>query len=433
MIKKLFNKIGKTATGQSLVEIAITAPLLIFMLIGVFEVGWALRGYLVLVNVNREITRFSVRPGYLDFSTSAKIDESFQKVRDWVDTSLGEQLNLNFNNTNGNATLIISHMVVNTGQPCKDTLSNQCDCSQVTNNSFNYLFPEDDFFIHPGMPGYEYQTRTYGPTSTSTGTRLTRVNFAAEITNTLKPQNNKLNCELIKKGGIASDDNIMITELFFDQPQLFGFPLVSNPITDPVPLYTRTSMRLVGASRGNLTQNINTIGPVCMAYPIIIHKDKVPSTPNTLIPDVLYGATDNNDPDAASDDRGFLSWNPGQNPATDYLENEIDYPQMAITQYINAHDSADTSLSIGDYIRSMRGNHSGINPESDPRLDALVGQEIVIPVWDDFASDDAYRVHSFIRIRLTRKEDDGGIELTSNDPLIEATYLGPDETCNNID
>ncbi len=55
MIKNLFNKLGKATAGpgQSLVEIAITAPLLIFLLLGVFEVGWALRGYLVLVNVNR--------------------------------------------------------------------------------------------------------------------------------------------------------------------------------------------------------------------------------------------------------------------------------------------------------------------------------------------------------------------------------------------
>ncbi|MCB9106914.1 MAG: pilus assembly protein [Anaerolineales bacterium] len=53
--------------GQSLVEMAIIIPLLIFMMIGVFEVGWAIRSYLVLVNINREITRFAVRPGYMDF------------------------------------------------------------------------------------------------------------------------------------------------------------------------------------------------------------------------------------------------------------------------------------------------------------------------------------------------------------------------------
>ena len=36
--------------GQSLVEMAIIAPLLLLMFIGVLEVGWAIRGYVVLLN-----------------------------------------------------------------------------------------------------------------------------------------------------------------------------------------------------------------------------------------------------------------------------------------------------------------------------------------------------------------------------------------------
>ena len=77
------------AKGQSLVEVSVVAPLLIFMLIGVFEVGSALRGYLVLANANREITRFSVRPGYLDFSTVETTLASFESVRERADTAVG--------------------------------------------------------------------------------------------------------------------------------------------------------------------------------------------------------------------------------------------------------------------------------------------------------------------------------------------------------
>ncbi|MBN1218571.1 MAG: pilus assembly protein, partial [Anaerolineae bacterium] len=58
MIQQL--RIGKTRfmklrnqRGQSLVEMAIVTPLLIFLLLGVFEVGNAVRNYMVLVNVNR--------------------------------------------------------------------------------------------------------------------------------------------------------------------------------------------------------------------------------------------------------------------------------------------------------------------------------------------------------------------------------------------
>jgi Flp pilus assembly protein TadG len=48
--------------GQSLVEVAIIMPLLLLMLLGVFEVGLALRNYLKLVDANREVVRWAVRP-----------------------------------------------------------------------------------------------------------------------------------------------------------------------------------------------------------------------------------------------------------------------------------------------------------------------------------------------------------------------------------
>ncbi|MCB0180162.1 MAG: pilus assembly protein, partial [Anaerolineae bacterium] len=93
-------------------------PILIFLLVGVFEVGSALRSYLVLVNVNREITRFAVRPGYLDFSTQGTIQDSYNRVLEWANTSNTSQLDLDFND-DGNTTLIISHVVADTGLPCE--------------------------------------------------------------------------------------------------------------------------------------------------------------------------------------------------------------------------------------------------------------------------------------------------------------------------
>ncbi|MHA2377410.1 MAG: TadE family protein, partial [Candidatus Thorarchaeota archaeon] len=52
--------------GQSLVETAIITPLLLVMLLGVFEVGGAIRAYIVLLNANREATRFLARGLYND-------------------------------------------------------------------------------------------------------------------------------------------------------------------------------------------------------------------------------------------------------------------------------------------------------------------------------------------------------------------------------
>lgn len=264
--------LGSSKKGQSLVEIAISMPILIFLLIGVFEVGSALRSYLVLVNVNREITRFAVRPGYLDFSTEDTIQTSYNRILDWATTSNTSQLDLDFDNDDGNTTLIISHVVADTGMPCEDINDHDCDSCDDFLDPSHPAFSVDDIIIHPDKEGMGYQAQSFGPATTSTGSKQTRINYdllAADMT----MQNNKFNCEILKRGGVPSANNVIVTEIFHDQPQLFGFPLISNPFTDPYPLYTHTIMRLVGAARstgsanGNLLSNISTLGPLCLAYP----------------------------------------------------------------------------------------------------------------------------------------------------------------------
>ena len=222
--------------GQSLVEMAVITPLLLLFLLGVFEVGNAVRSYLVLVNVNREITRFAIRPNYLDFSTVGSIETSYQRVRDWVDVTLSDQLALDFGDTvthTGNATLIISHLVVDTGLPCKDiyTNPNTCDCDALATNTESDVYPEDDLIIHPGKSGMEFQAKRYGPKQTVTGVRDTRLDYDS-LAQELVTENNAFNCKLIKKGGLPSANNMIVTELFIDQRQLFGFPFISNPYTD---------------------------------------------------------------------------------------------------------------------------------------------------------------------------------------------------------
>jgi hypothetical protein len=47
--------------GQGLVEFAVALPVLIMLLIGVVEIGFALRSYLIVVNATREGARFASR------------------------------------------------------------------------------------------------------------------------------------------------------------------------------------------------------------------------------------------------------------------------------------------------------------------------------------------------------------------------------------
>jgi hypothetical protein len=52
--------------GQGLVEFAIMLPILLLLLIGVVEMGYLLRNYLVVVNADREACRYAARGLYSD-------------------------------------------------------------------------------------------------------------------------------------------------------------------------------------------------------------------------------------------------------------------------------------------------------------------------------------------------------------------------------
>jgi hypothetical protein len=62
--------------GQGLVEIAFALPVLLILLIGVVEMGFALRSYLVVVNAAREGARFASRARYSDQYVGERIVSS---------------------------------------------------------------------------------------------------------------------------------------------------------------------------------------------------------------------------------------------------------------------------------------------------------------------------------------------------------------------
>ncbi len=68
----------KRTRGQSLVELALTLPLLLLMFVGLIEIGATLRNYLVLVNANREGVRFAARGRWFD--EESDIQEIFKRT-----------------------------------------------------------------------------------------------------------------------------------------------------------------------------------------------------------------------------------------------------------------------------------------------------------------------------------------------------------------
>lgn len=415
-LSKFGSKLCSTPRGQGLVETAVIAPIIIFMMIGAFEVGWALRSYLVLVNVNREIARFAVRPNYLDFSIKDPLTVGYDDILTHTYTTMSGQLPLDFQ-TNSN--LMISHVVIDTAYPCDpDEDIADCDCDEFVNPDSNYneaqAYIYDDLVLHPESPGFEYYSYGYPLSGT-----MTMLNYPTEVEARIH-ENNSFNCELLKKGGLPSANNYIITEITFRQPQLFGFPLISNPLTDPVNLYTRTTMRLIKGARSNesgIEGEIDTIGPVCDAYPFVLHENALVGKLNQAV-DIFGGP--------GGSDFGWLTWNPNNGTgavSAVYLRDELKTSRTPLNDYTNARDPNDTLLTVGDYVASLQGTNTAVE-SSYHLVSALIGQTIRIPVYDSYVHGtggeaDAYHISGFAWVRI---ESSGNINLSGK--TVYATYLG---------
>ena len=397
-------KIGKRkgdTEGQGLVEMALITPILVFMLIGLFEVGYALWGYLTLVNVDREATRFAVRAGALDFDTVNASEVGYQNVVTHTLVSNAGQLNLEdyfFNNGPDEpiAGMIITHIVVDTREPCRPKKKSDpkcyeldppvCDPDSAAFQADYEDYTGDDLVLYPDLFGYDYLRYTYP--LTRTGVLTSRIDSAA-LAQELKKQNDKFNCELqAKSDGNAewSDNSVVIVETFYEQPQLLGFPLFAW-IGNPIPLYAQTTMRIESNAEGR-----------CILFPIIAWEGTI----NSMKPvgsgkqgNLLAGPR----PPGNS---GWVAWNPnaatGSQSAT-YLEEEFQVPRLSMNDYVDPTDPTDDQLNRGDWVAGLTGvTNSSFIRDTIGRL-----SEIIIPVYDTTAGtgqSGRYHVIEFARVRI---------------------------------
>jgi hypothetical protein len=236
--------------GQSLVEMTLILPIMLLMFIGVLEVGWALRGYLTLLNASREAARFAARGRYVDFSTQAKAMVGYGYVLSQTQESLAGQMDVHFSGSNTNATLIITHYLIATRRPCASPPCNDscadppCDCSSPSKREPNDT--TDDVIEGPDDGTHGYYRARFG---LARDTAISPTQILAD----LKEENVSFNCKLNAADQTApySDNSVIIVEIFYDQPQLVGVPIISNRFTDPVPLYVITVMRISADARGS--------------------------------------------------------------------------------------------------------------------------------------------------------------------------------------
>lgn len=431
----------KRQKGQSLVEMAIATPILLIMLIGVFEVGWALRGYIVLANVNRESVRFGVKNGVLDYSIKNPATVGYNTVLSHTTAALASQLPLEFLN-NPNSTIIMSHIVADTGFPCaKYQGSNlkvpyefdaaSCDCTEDDPDAAQW-FTRDDLVLHPDLPGYDYYAQTYGLPRT---TRLGGGSYA-ELAAEVALANNQFNCNVLKtgSGGEMSINNMFITEVFYDQPQLFGLPFVSNRLTDPIPFYAHTAMRIVTSREADTN---DTIGPTCELFPITFPSEMFsdqgydPDNPPSNIP---IDAFESRDPG----NFGWLTWNPdpSHNNAP-YIWEELTNLRLSMTDYTDPTDANDHSLNLEGWISSG----PGVVASAEDFLQTHVGRTVYVPVHGATTGSGQnvnYQITHFARITINEiclpnsvcsRGDYSG---SQDGKLIRATFLEyVDDVCTD--
>ncbi len=392
---------SQSAKGQSLVEMAIITPLLLLLFIGVLEVGYAIRSYVVLVNADREATRFAARGLYLDFSQTDPTAVGYSRVLTHTLDSIAQQLPFDVTSDNPNGTLIVSHYVVDTGKPCKDPPCNDdcpadnknknglCDCSSPDRRENDY--PDDDLILYPTKEGYEYFTAFYGIP------RESRINFE-ELVAELKEKNDAFNCALNLRDPTAlwSVNSGIVVETFYTQHQLLGVPIISNYFTDPYELYAHTVMRLPeGDEEG------------CEVFPIALRQDKADAT---QIGQFLTDGWDG----SSSGGFGWLSWNPDKQSAV-YLREELENPRLAANDFTDANQSTppnvDDALNAGDDVASL----PGVNFTTDAQIRDLLLQKsiIVIPVWDPdqsggTGSNAYYHIVRFVEVQVTSGIDASG-------------------------
>lgn len=147
----------------------------------------------------------------------------------------------------------------------------------------------------------------------------------------------------------------------------------------------------------------------CTVYPLALHHSTVTNARvGQTLPDILNGSKPGN--------FGWLSWTGNQR--MDEFVSSLTSPDTSQT-YRNPHDSTDQTLSVGNWVHRRPGIAN--SRPLRQALDALIGQTIIVPVWDQVAGKGQnldYAVSGFAQIQITSYRLPG-------EQRLSARYLGP--------
>jgi hypothetical protein len=194
--------------GQGLVEMAIMLPILLLLLIGIMEIGYGLRDYLIVLNASREGCRYAARGRYSDQRVSERVVSAGGVAR------LGDPPTdvpfLRPVGTQRNSGIIITHVTFDSaGQVISFT------------RSVSGVVPIDG------------GVRPINPASDS------RVSMAAMV-DTQGTATAQANALRAAAGFEEALNDVVVVEVFFAHPTLWGASLVPSPW----PMHAMTEMRV---------------------------------------------------------------------------------------------------------------------------------------------------------------------------------------------
>ncbi len=187
--------------GQGLVELTLALPALIILFLGMIELGFAMRAYLVVVNACREGARFASRGTFTD-----------EQIARQTLVAFSGQLNAHTTGPDANTKIVITR------------------------------------FHIPADPA---QDATYDSPVYSTGTLTVTSRISPDLyLVALKQQNDQFNNELVSThpDAMRSQHDVIFVEVFYAHHQFLHAPILNWVIPEPIILYSRTMIR-VGAAR----------------------------------------------------------------------------------------------------------------------------------------------------------------------------------------
>lgn len=200
--------------GQGLLELAVILPVLLILLMGLVELGYALRDYLVVVNASREGCRFAARGRYSDEDIIERAISAGGIVRQGDPPQDVPFLRTaSIGGIDSNTAVIVTNIPTDSfGEPISVTVSAAG------------VVPVGEGGVRPAEP-------------------LDTMVSAAQIVGRHRSATQDINVAREREGYERMGNHIVVVEVFFMHHPLWNNPFV--PLPDPMNMHARTEMRVV--------------------------------------------------------------------------------------------------------------------------------------------------------------------------------------------